>query len=112
MIDLNKVAAIKLTQKLEPISPSEPIKPPTFAPSKNDPKPQYITYMSKNGRRDAILDTVPSQANRIEPEFVGTGLIPDVTFNVEGKTVSITKLGHRGCDAAARFSTGAAEIQT
>src|SRR5262249_6105805 len=108
MIDISKVAAVKLTQKLEPVSQNEPIKPPTFAGQ--DGEPQYVMYQTKDGRRDVVLDNAPSQANRVEPMFAGTGLIPELTFEVDGKTVSITELGHRSCDAAARFSTGAQHI--
>ena len=109
MFDMAKVAAVKLRQKLEPIDPTEPIKPPTFA-GENKGESQYIIYEVKEGRRDAVLDTVPSQANRIEPLFTGSGLIPEVTVEVDSKTVSIADLGHRSCDAAIRYSTGAAEV--
>lgn len=110
MIDINKVAAVKLRQKLEPIDPSEPIKPPSFAGEQNGDPPRYIIYEAKDGRKDAVLDNAPSQANRIEPLFVGSGLIPEVTVNVGNQTVSITELGHRSCDAALRFSSGGQEI--
>jgi CRISPR-associated protein Csb1 len=110
MIEVNKVAAVKLRQKLEAIEPTEPIKPPSFAAEKNGDLPRYIIYESKDGRKDAVLDNAPSQANRIEPLFVGSELIPEVTVDVGSKTVSITELGHRSCDAAVRFSTGAEEI--
>src|SRR5215831_6433252 len=111
MFDISKVAAVKLRQKLEPIDLTEPIKPPTFA-GNEEAASRYIVYEAKDGRTDAVLDTVPSQANRIEPLFAGSGLIPDVTVQIDGKTVSITDLGHRSCDAAVRFSTGAQEITT
>ena len=109
MFDIANLAAVKLRQRLEPIDPAEPIKPPTFA-GDDETASRYIVYEAKDGRTDAVLDTVPSQANRIEPMFAGSGLIPEVTVDVEGKKVSITQLGHRSCDAAIRFSTGAAEI--
>jgi len=110
MIDVNRVAAVKLRQKLEAVDPAEPIKPPSFAPEKNGDPPRYIIYEAGDGRKDAVLDNAPSQANRIEPLFAGSDLIPDVTIEVDGKTVSITELGHRSSDAAVRFSTGAKEI--
>jgi CRISPR-associated protein Csb1 len=112
MFDLYKVAAVKLRQKLEPIDPTEPIKPPSFAAETNngESKPRYIIYEARDGRKDVVIDTAPSQANRIEPLFIGSGLIPEVTVEVDTKTVNIAELGHRSCDAAVRFSTGAQEI--
>src|SRR5690242_2368019 len=110
MFDINKVAAVKLRQKLEPIDPTEPLKPPSFAGDKNG-VPRYIIYPSIDGRKDAVLDNAPSQANRIEPLFAASGLIPEVTVEIDGKQVSITELGHRSADAAIRFSTGAGEIK-
>lgn len=109
MINVKEVAAVKIRQKMEAIDPTELIKPPSFAGDKNG-TPRYVIYEARDGRKDAVLDNAPSQANRIEPLFAGSGLIPNVTVDVGGKTVSITELGHRSCDAAIRFSTGAQEI--
>lgn len=110
MFDIYNVAAVKLHQKLEAIDPEEPIRPPSFAAENQGEAPRYIIYASLAGRKDAVLDNAPSQANRIEPLFVGSGLIPDFTVAIEGKTVSITTLGHRLADAAVRFSDGMREI--
>jgi CRISPR-associated protein Csb1 len=95
------IAILTVKQKLQLAFPDDPIKPPTFAAS--DGGAQYVTYENK-GRRDAIIDTHQSQANRIEPIFSGTGLIPDSTVKVGDQTVSLTALGHRVADAALRFS--------
>ena len=48
-----------------------------------------VTYDNK-GRRDVIIDTHQSQANRIEPVFDGTGLIPDSTVKVGDNAVPLT----------------------
>jgi CRISPR-associated protein Csb1 len=109
MIDISTNAAIKLRQRLEPIDPGEPVKPPTFA-GKERGESLYIRYQSKDGRWDAVLDNAPSQANRIEPHFVGTGLIPQVTVQVDGRNVNLAQVGHRSCDAVVRFSSGAQEV--
>jgi CRISPR-associated protein Csb1 len=95
------VAILTVKQKLAPAFDGDPIKPPTFLG--NDDNAQYITYQN-NGRRDVIIDTHQSQANRIEPIFDGTGLIPDSTVKVGDQSVPLTALGHRVADAALRFS--------
>jgi CRISPR-associated protein Csb1 len=98
---LEGVAILTVKQKLAPAFDGDPIKPPTFAGS--DGGAQYVTYLN-NGRRDVIIDTHQSQANRIEPIFDGTGLIPDSTVRMGEQTVPLTALGHRVADAALRFS--------
>jgi CRISPR-associated protein Csb1 len=94
------VAIVTIKQRLAPAFPGDPVKPPTFAGSDGA---QYVTYHN-NGRRDVIIDTHQSQANRIEPVFDGTGLIPDSTVKLGDNVVPLTALGHRVADAALRFS--------
>lgn len=103
----DNVAILTVRQTLSPAFEGDPIKPPTFAG--NDNEPTYVVYDNK-GRRDCIIDTQPSQANRIEPVFDGSGLIPDSTVKIGDKTVPLTALGHRVADAALRFSNGAKAV--
>jgi CRISPR-associated protein Csb1 len=98
---LEGVAILTVKQKLAPAFDGDPIKPPTFLG--NDDNAQYVIYQNRN-RRDVIIDTHQSQANRIEPIFDGTGLIPDSTVRMGERTVPLTALGHRVADAALRFS--------
>ena len=100
-MNFDSAAILTVKQKLVPAFDGDPIKPPTFLG--NDDSAQYIIYQN-NGRRDVILDTHQSQANRIEPMFDGTGLIPDSTVRVGERIVPVTALGHRVADAALRFS--------
>ena len=44
---------------------------------------QYVIY-DNNGVKDVVLDTHQSQANRIEPGFDNSGLIPTATVKVGG----------------------------
>jgi CRISPR-associated protein Csb1 len=105
-MEFDNVAILAIRQKLSPAFPGDPIKPPTFA---GDGGAQYVTY--QNGtRRDVIIDTHSSQANRIEPIFNGTGLIPDSTVKAGPDEIPLTALGHRVADAAVRFSDAAEEI--
>jgi len=103
----DNIAILAVRQKLSPAFEGDPIKPPTFAGNNNEPT--YVTY-DVQGRHDCIIDTQPSQANRIEPLFDGSGLIPDSTVKVEEKIVPLTALGHRIADAALRFSDGAQDV--
>ena len=101
MIDINKIAVVSSKQALEAAFPDEPIKPPTFPDS--DGVGNYIIY--NNGDvKDVVLDTTQSQANRVEPIFDGSGLIPDSTVRVGEKTIPLTAAGHRVADACVRFS--------
>lgn len=84
--------------------------PPTYA---SDKQPYNIDTLS-DGTKVATVDSVGSQANRMEPMF-GTGpsgdpelakLVPQVTIDIgEGKSVSILEAGHRLGDAIVRAST-------
>ena len=105
-MNFDNVAILAIRQKLAPAFPGDPIKPPTFA---GDDGAQYITY-SNGTRRDAIIDTHASQANRIEPIFDNTGLIPDSTVKAGSVEVPLTALGHRVADAALRFSDASGDI--
>jgi len=102
-MNLENTAVIVIKQKLVTAVEGDPVKPSTFAGK--DGSPQYAMYRVGD-RTDVVIDTTASQANRIEPTFAGTGLIPDSTVQIESKTVPIVALGHRVCDAALRFSDG------
>ncbi len=79
--------------------------PPTFAPEEgSNEKP---TYVIDNG--NCIVDTVGSQANRIEPIFQREPyrtLVPQVTVKIgEDRSVNLLDAGHRAADAVVRFSS-------
>jgi CRISPR-associated protein Csb1 len=131
-------AAIATKQWLRPVG-DEVIFPPSYAnPSqKNGDPPVYnvdrfgeaSSYRGKMQRMkkvDAfvleqreeqgkirsvcVIDSIPSQANRIEPAFetIADGkLVPRVVVKVEktGEEVNLLSAGHRAADAIVRFST-------
>jgi CRISPR-associated protein Csb1 len=106
MIDIKRVAVVTSRQTLEAAFADEPLKPPTFL----EDGPRYLVY--QNGDvKDVVLDTHQSQANRIEPGFNGTGLIPDSVVKTAKKTVAVTELGHRLADAAIYFSNLSSTVQ-
>lgn len=122
--DLLKVdgpAAVVCKQWLKPVG-DEIVFPPTYAnPSqkKGDPPVYNIDRFGTNGEHSVcVIDSIPSEANRIEPAFatIADGkLVPQVRVqaNVSGDKVSVNLLeaGHRAADAVVRFSPLAEELR-
>ena len=110
--DPNGPVALHMTQRLLPIEgEGGVIFPPTYADLKN-----YGVETLSDGRTVVTIDSVGSQANRIEPIFrkapEGTpdnelsDLVPQVDIRYdEDKTVSLLEVGHRLGDALIRSST-------
>jgi CRISPR-associated protein Csb1 len=110
MLDITKVAIVSVRQTLEAAFPDEPLKPPTF-PNKETGEAEYLTY-DNAGVKDVVLDTHQSQANRIEPAFDNSGLIPDSTVRVGEESLPLTAVGHRLADAVIRFSNQSQTVET
>ena len=67
----------------------------------------YENTRDKSDRNIALIDSVGSQANRIEPMFAEgeyAKLVPQVTIKVGEKTVNLLEAGHRAGDAIVRCS--------
>ncbi|NKC15943.1 MAG: type I-U CRISPR-associated protein Cas7 [Gammaproteobacteria bacterium] len=104
--------ALHLTQILLPIEgEGGVIFPPTYADLKD-----YGVEKLADGRTVVTVDSVGSQANRIEPIFRReadgepkndlSDLVPQIDINYgESKSVSILEVGHRLGDALVRSST-------
>jgi len=97
-------------QKLEPAFPDQPIKPATFPDSKGEA--EYLIYERKDGTKDVVIDTTQSQANRIEPLFFRSGMVPDHTVLVNGESVPLVDIGHRIADFVVRYSDAAEDVKT
>lgn len=105
-------AAIIVKEWLKPVG-DEVIFPPTYAnplQKKGDPPTPVYNLDRFDNRSVCVIDSIPSQANRIEPEFenIADGkLIPRVVVTVKktGETVNLLSAGHRAADAIIRFST-------
>jgi CRISPR-associated protein Csb1 len=108
MIDITKTAVVSVKQVLEPAFFDEPIKPPTYPDA--DGVGQYVIY-DNNGVKDLVLDTHQSQANRIEPGFNNSGLIPDSVVRIGDESLPLTEVGHRLADAVVRFSNQAPTVE-
>jgi CRISPR-associated protein Csb1 len=99
--------ALHLKQKLQPVEgEGEVIFPPTYADV------GYNTDTLADGTRVATIDSVGSQANRIEPLFKDepyANLVPQILIRYgNNRAVSILEAGHRLGDALIR-STGIQE---
>ena len=105
--------ALHLRQTLAPVEgPRGVIFPPTYAYS--DADTHYNIDRLADGSRLATIDSVGSQANRMEPVFLPSrnggpenpraALVPQirVVHGEEGRSVSILEAGHRLGDAIVR----------
>ncbi|MCA3003772.1 MAG: type I-U CRISPR-associated RAMP protein Csb1/Cas7u [bacterium] len=66
-----------------------------------------------DGENVCLIDSVGSQANRVEPEFGKepyAGLVPQIAIKAGGRTVSLLEAGHRAGDAIARCTELAGPI--
>lgn len=104
-------AALVLAEQLQPVTQRESvIFPPTYAPEQpsSSRKSEYVIDALRDGRNLCQIDSVGSQANRMEPIFKTEpykGLVPQVTVEVaENKTINLLDAGHRAADAIVRFS--------
>lgn len=101
-------AAIVLREYLMPVEGRDGVFfPPTFAAAENSkvfPGGYNIDDLG-NGENVCLVDSVGSQANRIEPMF-GAGeyaaLVPQILVEAGQKTISILEAGHRAGDAIVR----------
>lgn len=118
----NGPSAIVLREELEPVEGKDGVFfPPTFAPPTEQEQQQEKKRSQPVGEAGlleswVIVDTVESQANRIEQVFKTEeyrSLVPQIKFEVGDKRkieLNLLDLGHRVADAIARYSTLRPEI--
>lgn len=110
-------AAIVLKRSLRPVEgDSSWIFPPTFAQNESADEDDegrggsyQIDTLPDNPRRNVcLIDSVGSQANRIEPIFKQepySALVPQIRVKLKGDDeVNLLDAGHRAADAVVRFS--------
>lgn len=102
--DAKGPVALHLRQKLLPVEgDGSVIFPPTYADI------GYNIDPLSDGTRVATIDSVGSQANRMEPIFLRdpyTKLVPQISIGYgEGQTISILEAGHRLGDAIVRSTS-------
>jgi CRISPR-associated protein Csb1 len=74
----------------------------------------YNIDTDASGKNVALIDSVGSQANRIEPVFLQEKykhLVPQIAVTAGEKTISILEAGHRAGDALVRCSSLHTELQ-
>src|SRR5438270_957067 len=96
--------ALTIVESLEPATGDHGVFfPPTFAPPSRDEKPSYV--IDSNGI--CLVDSVGSQANRLEPIFKRSDLaelVPAFTVKAGARKLDLLDAGHRAADAIVRFS--------
>jgi len=109
--DRNGPVALHLKQKLVPVEEGEHavIFPPTYADI------GYNIDTLADGTKVAMIDSVGSHANRVEPIFKEksySALVPQITIHYDGdKAITIFDAGHRLGDALIR-SVGKGEVDS
>jgi CRISPR-associated protein Csb1 len=91
--------------------------PPTFAAADGGKAGYNIDSLGDpndpKSPRAVIIDTVGSQANRMEPLFKEqpyTDLVPQVIIRAGSKSVNLLDAGHRAADAIVRYSALGSEL--
>jgi CRISPR-associated protein Csb1 len=113
----NGPAAIVFRRNLRPVEGSDSwIFPPTFAQKEGSDEDEdggggdyQIDPLPEDPKRNVcLIDSVGSQANRMEPVFkkpVYSDLVPQVRIRLkDGDEVNLLDAGHRAADAVVRFS--------
>ncbi|MEX0641971.1 MAG: type I-U CRISPR-associated RAMP protein Csb1/Cas7u [Pirellulales bacterium] len=110
-------AALVIREHLMPVEGSDAVLfPATFASGDNFPGGYNIDRFGdeKDGQNVCLVDSVGSQANRIEPLFAEDKykhLVPQIVVKAGEKEVSILEAGHRAGDALVRCSSLQQELQ-
>lgn len=113
LLATNGPAALVCRQWLMPAEGLDAvIFPPTFAAADGGKAGYNIDQLDAKSSPVAIIDTVGSQANRMEPLFKANGedsvysrLVPQIDIKAGNKVVNLLDAGHRAADAIVRYST-------
>jgi len=108
----SEVAAIVMRQWLEPVEGKDAvIFPPTYPIQESNAG--YNIDRFEDGSSVCQIDSVGSQANRMEPIFKRdpySPLVPQVVIKAGEREISLLDAGHRAADAIVRFSTLGPEL--
>jgi CRISPR-associated protein Csb1 len=110
-------AAIVVREWLTPVEGADAvIFPPTFARPQEAGKgdPQYNIDELSDRTKVALIDSVGSQANRMEPLFKEgdyAALVPQVEVKAGERVVNLLDAGHRAADAIIRYSPLANDLR-
>lgn len=105
--DESEVAALVMRQRLMPVEGADAvIFPPTYPIDAN--KAGYNIDRFDDGSSVCQIDSVGSQANRMEPLFKREPykhLVPQIVITAAEREIHLLDAGHRAADAIVRFST-------
>ena len=109
-------AALVIREYLMPVEGHEGVVfPATFAASEDKTfKGGYNIDRFSDGKSSCLIDSVGSQANRIEPLFTKkeyAGLVPQIVVKAGNKRVNLLDAGHRAGDAIVRCSALQEELR-
>jgi CRISPR-associated protein Csb1 len=110
-------AALVIRESLVPVEgPDGVFFPATFAAAEDKSKfaGGYNIDPLPDGANVCLVDSVGSQANRIEPIFAKpeyARLIPQIVIQAGDKTINLVEAGHRAGDAIVRCSAVRAELR-
>jgi CRISPR-associated protein Csb1 len=105
------IAAVVIREHLVPVEgPDGVLFPATYAAAedKNVFPGGYNIDPPEGDENVCLVDSVGSQANRIEPIFAKpsySGLVPQVTIRAGEKSISLLEAGHRAGDALVRCTS-------
>ncbi len=104
--DDSDVAALVMREWLQPVEGKDAVVfPPTYPGDQG--KPTYNIDRFDDGSSVCQIDSVGSQANRMEPIFKRAAyrhLVPQVVVKAGTRQVHLLDAGHRAADAILRFS--------
>ena len=107
-------AALVIREYLMPVEGSDSVVfPATFAAGDGFPG-GYNIDIDASGRNVCLIDSVGSQANRVEPVFLREKyrhLVPQIVIQAGGREVNLLEAGHRVGDALLRCSSVQEEMQ-
>lgn len=110
------LVALTFRQKLDSVEdPGVPVFPPTYPAPERGPHrfgTPYTVNETKEGTRICDLDSVQSQANRMETAFTSdlADLVPQHMVQAGNHRVALTELPHRIADASIRATDLAGNI--
>jgi len=100
-------AALVIREPLAPVEGADGVLFPSTFASGDGFEGGYNIDGDLNGENIALVDSVGSQANRIEPMFAEAdyaSLVPQVVVSAGAKAISLLEAGHRAGDAIVRCS--------
>lgn len=115
-LEANGPAALVIREQLVPVEGADAVFfPATYAASEDKTfKGGYNIDAFADGTNIALVDSVGSQANRIEPLFKAgdyATLVPQIIIKAGEKLINLLDAGHRAGDAIVRCSSLQSELQ-